>query len=83
MKIVQRFQTDDGKCFDDRDLARHHEIEVEAVAAMMKLIAVSLTTGRSESICRQILFEQQAFTKILSTYRKKLPKTLQEEAAAA
>jgi len=73
MKIVSLFRTDDGKTFENKNDARRHEIELEALKKLGELLKTSLQTMRPDSVLKQILMESNEITAILSTYRKKQP----------
>jgi len=80
MRIVQVYETDDGKTFGNRTLARQHEVTVEALNKLVELLASSVRTGRPDAILRQLLVEAPEVSTILMSYRKKFPK-MESEAA--
>lgn len=75
IKMIQKFQTSDGKFYDDKELAILHENEVQALAEMGRILSASIQTGRPESILRQILMEAPMVQAILRGYVKRLPKS--------
>lgn len=77
MQTIQMFKTADGKTFDDRNVARRHEITLEALEKFQHILKESIATGRPDSILRQILMEESAVSGVLQTFRKKQPKKKQ------
>lgn len=82
MKIVSKYETEDGKMFDTREAARGHEVDLETLNNLQKLLHTSIQTGRIDSVLRHLLVESSAIAAILSTHRKKLPKVKSEAQAA-
>lgn len=74
MKVVQVFQTEDGKNFNDRTEARRHEVTIEAFNALKALLASSMATGRPEAVLKQMLIVSGEVQPILASFRKKWPK---------
>ncbi len=87
MKTVSMFQTADGKTFSNRDEARRHEAEYEAMEKLKKLLASSINSelvrrGNIDNVLRHIILESAEMRNILSTHAKKSPKQATESAAA-
>ena len=79
MIVVQRFQTDDGVVFDCRTKARRHEVAQEAIEKIKTLLASSVQTGRPEAVIGQLVLEADSIAKILQSYRKKTPKSTNDD----
>ena len=75
IKMIQKYQTSDGKFHDDKEIAILHENEVQSLAELGRILSVSVRTGRPESILRQILMEAPMVNAILRGYIKRLPKS--------
>ena len=86
MKVVSVFQTADGKQFNNREDARRHEAECEALEKLRKTLTSSINSelvrrGNIDNVLRHILLESVEVRSILASYAKKTPK--QQPAAAA
>ena len=83
MKIlrVSKFQTSDGRLFDDEIKAKEHENMSTAVTEMVTLLTNTLATGRPEAIAKHIVYEMEAIQAILTRYRKRMPRKSIKEAA--
>lgn len=82
IKRVVVFETSDGKKHDGEIEARTHEVQIDAKFKLMRLLQVSFSTGRSESVVNQIILESEAIRKILADMKMKLPKKKKEKEAA-
>ncbi len=74
MKVVQAFQTADGKMHTTRAAAKQHEAELDAVAKISAIMRVAASTGRVDSVAKGMLLEVDALIAVLQSYRRKLPK---------
>jgi len=74
MKIVSRYETADGATFEDKDEAKKHEAELEAITSLNALLNTSLQTGRPASILKHVLLESEEIVKIITKYHKRLPR---------
>lgn len=71
---VTKFQTSDGKMWDDKSQAKSHENELHAAAELRRLLASSVSTGRVEAILGEILVEAPMVMAILKGFVKRQPK---------
>jgi hypothetical protein len=81
MKVISVFQTADGKQFTDRDDAKKHEAELEAMDALRKILSTSINSdlvrkGNIDNVLRHILLEAADVCSALQTHKKKTPKTV-------
>jgi len=86
MKVVSLFQTADGKQFTNRDEARRHETECEALEKLKALLASSIGSelvrrGNIDNVLRHILLESVEVRGILASHAKKTPKQAAKAAA--
>lgn len=84
MKIVSKFQTEDGKTFDSKQEALRHEAEYDALAKLRCLLNAAIQSeltrrGNVDNVLRNILMDSAEIRTILTAYNKKAPK----EAVAA
>jgi hypothetical protein len=87
MKVVSVYQTADGKQFNDREVARRHEAECEALEKLRITLTSSINSelvrrGNIDNVLRHILLESADVRNILASYAKKTPKQ-QPTASAA
>ncbi len=85
MKIVRKFQTDDGQEFTDQVKARQHEVEQEALGKLRNLLKSAIDSsltrqGNVDNVLKNIIGEASEVSAILSSYRKKQPKETSAEA---
>lgn len=83
IKKLSKYQTSDGQMFDDKEAAQSHENELHAMGELSRLLAVSIRTGRADSILREMLMEAPMVQAILRGYIKRCPKAKVEEKAIA
>jgi hypothetical protein len=79
MKIIQRFQTDDGKEFTDEVEARKHELELRTLSQLKDLLKPSIDSmlvrpGNVDNVLKNILLEAPEVVKIIQSYRKRQPR---------
>jgi hypothetical protein len=74
MQMIQVFKTKDGKTFENRNAARTHELEMEAMLALCATLSVSISTGRPAAVLQQLLLEHSKISNILTNFRKKIPR---------
>lgn len=80
LKKVTKFETSDGKLFDDPNDAKTHEAGLELGKQLRAILAESIRTGRPDAVVGQLVMEATAVTQALISYRKRLPrlKTVEE-----
>jgi hypothetical protein len=83
MKLVQLFQTEDGKTFSNRDEAKAHEANLQGIKELSILLAGTVKTGRVEAVLQHLLMESTEVSAILNRHRKRLPKLPKVVAKAA
>lgn len=88
MKVVSVYQTEDGKQFHNKELARKHEIELETLGRLRGLLKTAIDSeltrrGNIDNVLRNILLESAEVRAILQSYSKKMPKEQPAAAAAA
>ena len=71
---VSKYQTSDGKLFDDDVQARHHENTLEASKELEAILKPSINTGRLDAILKHLLYDEENVRAILLRYHKRLPK---------
>lgn len=74
IKTAQVFITEDNHRFDNREAAMTHEVKTEARKALQSILAISMKSGRPDSILQELLLESQAISDVLTRYRKRMPK---------
>lgn len=74
IKAIRVYQTSDGKNFNNQKEAKEHENVLESMEQLRYILRTSLSTGRSESVLKQILLEQTAIREVLVRYNKRKPK---------
>ena len=77
---VSKYQTSDGKLWDDEGEARKHENYINALSDLNDLLKSSVSTGRLDAVLKHLLLEEELVRDVLVRYHKRLPKT--EKAAA-
>ena len=80
MKLVKVYQTADGKTFDNRRDAANHETKIEIEKKLREVLRISLSTGRPESVLKEIIEEAVAVRGILQSI--KVPKVSKVKVAA-
>lgn len=86
--IVRKYKTGDGKEFDSEADAKKHIVEHEALEKLRALFSVAINSsltrqGNVDNVLRNLIGEASEVSKILATYRKKLPKTQPKSRKAA
>ena len=81
VKRVSRFETTDGKLFDDEVKAKVHELEIEIEEELASELTVSMATHRPEAIVAAIVSVNHAkkVRDIINKYLSRLPKKSLEE----
>jgi hypothetical protein len=79
---VSRYQTSDGKLFDDEVKAKEHENETKAITEILAVLNGTLSTGRPESIAKHIVMDAEAISSILARYRQRMPRQRKLKIAA-
>jgi hypothetical protein len=74
MIVKQVYETADGRTFNDRNEAKAHEVELDCLDRLGKLLDTSLKTGRRDSILKHMLMEAPEVAALLREYSKRLPK---------
>ena len=85
LKKVTKYETSDGRLFDDANDAKTHEAGLEAAKQLRAVLQESLRTGRVEAVIGQLVIEANSISQVLAGYRKRLPrlKTTEEPARKA
>lgn len=82
MKRVSKFQTEDGTLFDNEADAKLYELKMSTLKKLGHVLLSSMRTGRPDAVIRHILEEHGAVGKLLTEYRKRLPREQPARAAA-
>lgn len=73
MKIVKKYQTDDGEMFDDQGSAAQHELEMSAREQIKSIVLPAYNADRAESVIRSIINNAHAVRDALNAYIRRLP----------
>lgn len=73
MKIVKKYQTDDGQVFDSQEDAAKHEREVALREEIKKIVLPAYNADRAESVVRSIVSNAVAVRDALNAYIRRLP----------
>ena len=79
MQKVTRFVTADGSEFDSQDKAKMHELELATLEELKSICQSGYKTGDVQRMLRHILLENVAIRQVLTSYNKRIPKSLKEQ----
>ena len=79
MRVVRKFQVDDGELFDDSAKARRYEATKEIEARFREKFSLAFSVGRAESLFKMFMSEPRW---VRDTLTELLKKTKSEEAEA-
>ena len=68
---VVKYQTEDGKEFDDRNKAFEHEKQLETETELEQILKVALNTGRADCMLRYIVQYAEQVRDILTAHIRK------------
>jgi len=75
MKKVVKYETVDGKTFDDADLAKAHELILETENSLrLGPLGVAYNTGRAEAMLRAMIVHAAEVRDILNRHQRRQPR---------
>lgn len=80
MRTLRLYQTEDGSTFENRRDATIHELKTDAQNQLLKVLQVSVRTGRADAVVKQMVEEATAVREILLKMTSKMPKPKRKKA---
>ena len=79
VESVTKYRTTDGKEFDDRELARLHELKQEFKGILQEVSEPVQPTGSAGGLMTQMLENPKPFRDALNKYMARLPKAMRSD----